>query len=94
MALEVNNPPTKAGRHKRPEFDPWVGKIPWRRTRPPTPVSCLENPMDRGAWWATTFTKANQDWILFTSVTGAESYRVVITFVRRNNSYFLNIMLL
>ena len=24
--------------HKRREFDPWVGKIPWRRTWQPTPV--------------------------------------------------------
>ena len=24
--------------HKRRGFDPWVGKIPWRRTRQPTPV--------------------------------------------------------
>ena len=23
---------------KRPEFDPWVGKIPWRRSWQPTPV--------------------------------------------------------
>ena len=23
---------------ERPEFDPWVGKIPWRRTYQPTPV--------------------------------------------------------
>ena len=22
----------------RPGFDPWVGKIPWRRARQPTPV--------------------------------------------------------
>ena len=25
-------------RHKRGRFDPWVGKIPWRRARQPTPV--------------------------------------------------------
>ena len=25
-------------RHKRYEFDPWVGKIPWRRTWQPIPV--------------------------------------------------------
>ena len=25
---------------------------PRRRARQPTPYSCLENPMDRGAWWA------------------------------------------
>jgi len=23
---------------RRPGFDPWVGKIPWRRERLPTPV--------------------------------------------------------
>ena len=25
-------------RHKKRRFDPWVGKIPWRRKWPPTPV--------------------------------------------------------
>ena len=30
----------------------WVGKIPWRRAWQPTPVSCLKNAMDRGAWQA------------------------------------------
>ena len=29
------------------------GKIPWRRACKPLQYSCLENPMDRGAWWAT-----------------------------------------
>ena len=28
----------QCGRHKRHRFDPWVGKIPWRRKRQPTPV--------------------------------------------------------
>ena len=41
----------------RPGFDPWVEKIPWRRKwipwRSPLQYSCLENPMDRGAWQAT-----------------------------------------
>ena len=27
---------------RRPGFDPWVGKIPWRRAWQHTPVSCLE----------------------------------------------------
>ena len=26
---------------------------PWRRKWQPIQYSCLENPMDRGAWWAT-----------------------------------------
>ena len=30
---------------RRPEFDPWVGKIPWKKARQPTlQYSCLENP--------------------------------------------------
>ena len=33
-------------------FDPWVGKIPCRRKGNPLRYSCLEDPRDRGAWWA------------------------------------------
>ena len=33
--------------YRRPGFDSWVGKIPWRREWQPTPA------MDRGAWQAT-----------------------------------------
>jgi len=36
-----------------PGFDPQVGKIPWRRKWLPLQYSCLENPMDRRAWWVT-----------------------------------------
>ena len=32
----VKNPPVNAGRLKRPGFDPWVEKTPWRRTQHPT----------------------------------------------------------
>ena len=37
---------------RRPGFDPWVGKSPWRRERLLMPVFLPENPMDKGAWWA------------------------------------------
>ena len=36
-----------------PGFGPWVGKILWRRAWQSTLVFLPENPMDRGAWWAT-----------------------------------------
>ena len=36
--LVVKNPPANARRHKRHLFDPWVGKIPWRRAWQLTPV--------------------------------------------------------
>ena len=32
---------------------PGVGTIPWEWNGKPLQYSCLENPMDRGAWWAT-----------------------------------------
>ena len=38
MALVVRNPPANAGDVKRHGFDPWVGKIPWRMAKQPTPV--------------------------------------------------------
>ena len=34
---------------------PGSGKIPWRRKWHPLQYSCLENPMHRGAWWATVY---------------------------------------
>ena len=37
---------------RRPGFNSWAGKIPWRR-KWPLQYSCLENPIDRGAWQAT-----------------------------------------
>ena len=37
--------------NRRPELDPWVGKVPWRRKWNPFQY-CLGNSMDSGAWWA------------------------------------------
>ena len=37
VMLVVKNPPANVG-DKRCRFDPWVGKIPWRRAWQPTPV--------------------------------------------------------
>ena len=42
-------------RCRRQGFDPWVGKIPWRRKWQPTPYSCPGNCMDRGAWGAIVY---------------------------------------
>ena len=39
--------------YRRLKFDPWVGKIPWRRKWQPTPVFLPENSMAREAWQAT-----------------------------------------
>ena len=91
LVAVVKNPPASGNTG----FDPWVGKIPWRREQLSTPMfwsgefhglygpltksqtrlgnfhfsfscvaegtgnplqcSCLENPRDRGAWWAAVY---------------------------------------
>jgi len=38
---------------RRPGFNLWVGKIPWRREWQPTAVFLPGEFVDRGAWWAT-----------------------------------------
>ena len=58
-------PVCQCKRLKRCGFDPWVRKIPWRRACNPLQYSCLENPMDRGAWWATVHGVAkSQTWLV------------------------------
>ena len=37
---------------KRCRFYPWVVKIPWVGNDYLLQKSCLENPLDRGSWWA------------------------------------------
>ena len=41
----------KSGRREG-GLDPWVGRTPWRRPGIPLQYSCLENPINRGAWQA------------------------------------------
>ena len=48
----VKNLPANVGDAKRHGFDPWVGKIPRERNGGPLQCPCLENPMNRAAWWA------------------------------------------
>ena len=49
----VKNPPAAQETCRRHGFSPWAGKMPWRRKWQRAPVFLPENPMDRGAWWAT-----------------------------------------
>ena len=49
----VNNLPASGGENERHELNPCVRKTPWRRAWQTLKDSCLKNPMDRGAWWAT-----------------------------------------
>ena len=50
--LVVKNLPADVG-DVRHGFSPLVGKIPAGGNGSPLQYSCLEKPVDRGAWWAT-----------------------------------------
>ena len=53
-------------RRKRHKFNPWVGKIPWRRKRQPTPVFLFgESPWteERGGLQSMGSQTVGQDWI-------------------------------
>ena len=36
--LKTKKPHLQCRRCRRPRFDPWVGKIPWRKAQQPTPI--------------------------------------------------------
>ena len=46
-------PACQCRRRKRPGSSPRSGRPPGEGQSNPRPYSCLENSMDRGAWWAT-----------------------------------------
>ena len=53
MALVVKSPPVNAGDIRDMGSIPGWGRSPGVENGYPLQYSCLENPMDRGTWWAT-----------------------------------------
>ena len=53
----VKNPPTNAGDS---DLIPGSGRSPGGGNGNPLQYSCLENSIDRGAWWATIMGLQNQ----------------------------------
>ena len=49
----VKNPPANEGDTRDTRVNLCVGKTRWERKQKPTLVSCLGNPVNRGAWWIT-----------------------------------------
>ena len=58
VAQMVKKSPCNAG---DPDLIPGLGRSPGGGHGNPLQYSCLENPMDRGAWWATVHRVA-QSW--------------------------------
>ena len=53
VALVVKNPPANTGDIRDKGLIPGSGRYPGGGHGNPLQYSSLENPMDRGAWWAT-----------------------------------------
>ena len=53
VALVVKNPPASARDVRDTGSTPGWGRSPGEGDGNPLQYSCLENPIDRGAWWAT-----------------------------------------
>ena len=53
VALLVKKLPANGGDIRDAALIPGSGRSPGERHGNPLQYSCLENPMDRGAWWAT-----------------------------------------
>ena len=53
VVLVVKKPPANAGDIRDAGLIPGLGRSLGEGTRNPLQYSCLENPMDRGACWAT-----------------------------------------
>ena len=61
MALVVKNLPANAGDLRDVGSIPGSGRSPGEGSGNPLQYSCLGNPRDRGAWWATVFGVAESD---------------------------------
>ena len=61
MALVVKNPPANAGNIRDVGLIPGLGRSPGGEHGNPLHYSCLENPMDKGAWQAAVH-RATKSW--------------------------------
>ena len=61
VALVVRNPPANEGDIRDMGSIPRWGRSPGGGHSNPLQYSCLKNPMDRGAWWATVHSVTESD---------------------------------
>ena len=60
-AVVVKNPPANAGDAGNTGSTPGLERSPGGGNGTPLQYSCLGNPIDRGAWWATVHGVAESD---------------------------------
>ena len=78
MGLVVKNPPANAGDLRNVGSIPGWGRSPGGGPGNPLWYSCLENPMDRGAWRSAVHTVANSQTRLSTHVPQKQKYVIFL----------------
>ena len=83
-------PPCQCRRLKRSRFDPWGGKIsPGEGNGYPLQLTCMKNPMHRGAWRAAVHRVANsQTWLKWLS-THAHKYFILFFVILNGIVFFI-----
>ena len=74
VTLMIKNPPTNAGDIRDMGSVPGLGISPGGGHGNPLQYSCLENPIDRGSWWATVHRVAKSQTQLKQLSTHAQTY--------------------
>ena len=90
-ALVVKITPARAGDVRDVGSIPGSGRSPGGGHGNPLQYSCLENPMDRGAWWATVHGVAKSRTRLSNFRLQSEKDLKEITFVNRCYSEFVRL---
>ena len=75
VALVLKNLPASVGDIRDGCSIPWLERSSGEGHGNPIKYSCLENPMDRGAWWATVHEVAESDMTERLSSSGARGVR-------------------
>ena len=78
VAQVVKNSPANAGDVRDVSLMPGLGRSPGGRNGNPLQYSFLENPMDRGAWWATVHA-VTQSWTLLKRLSMAGKHNFLLT---------------
>ena len=94
VTLVVKNPPTNRQRHKRRGFDPWVGKIPWRRAWQPAPVFLPGGFYGQGSLTASIhrFTKSRTRLKQLSMHTWWQNYSMILLKKKKTNSITCSII--
>ena len=89
VVLVVKNPPAYAGHIRDEGLIPKLGRSPGGGHRNPLQYSRLENPMDRGAWWATVHA-VKQSWTRLKQLSmHAQTWNAEpVVLVHNEHSYF------